>query len=92
MLTDIIHRQLEKKGHPDAASDSPGANVFRRASKRQQEKAPEGRDPHVPSDDVPAHADQHEADAPVSSMNANKPGGGDAGPAPVESKFQEELE
>jgi hypothetical protein len=92
MLTDNIRRQLEKKGHPDAVSDGPGANISRRPSKRQQEKAPEGRAPHVPSDDVPAHGDQHEADAPVSSMNAHKAGGGDAGPAPVESKFQEELE
>ena len=67
-------------------------NVTRRPSKRQQEKAPEGRGPHAQTDDTPAHADEHDgADAPTSTGHANR-AGGDAGPAPVESKFQEDLE
>ena len=83
--------QAEKKSYPEATGDGAGANVSRRPSKRQQEKAPEGRTPHVHSDDVPAHT---EADGPTSvgGNHNNRAAGGDAGPAPVESKFQEDLE
>jgi hypothetical protein len=81
----------EKKSYPEATGDGAGANVSRRPSKRQQEKAPEGRTPHVHSDDAPAHT---EADGPTSvgGNHNNRAAGGDAGPAPVESKFQEDLE
>ena len=53
--------------------------VTRRPSRRQQEKAPEGQAPHQPRhDDEDAEGDGGRVE-------------GDAGPAPVESKFQEEL-
>jgi hypothetical protein len=40
--------QIEKKGHARQPSNATGdgANLSRRPSKRQQEKAPEGRPPH----------------------------------------------
>lgn len=51
--------------------------VSRRPSKRQQEKAPEGRLPHV-SDDPDA--------TPTADVSEQ-----DAGPAPAESRFSENL-
>lgn len=70
LSTDI--EQVEKKHdlNGTANANGQGANVSRRHSKRQQEKAPEGQEPHVPADDG---------------------GAGEAGPAPVESRFQEAL-
>lgn len=57
-----------------------------RPSQRRQEKAPEGRPPH----------DQHASDdmgqAPSEHEERDMPKGGEAGPAPVESKFTEEME
>jgi len=56
----------------------------RRPSKRQQEKAPEGRPPnHIP-DEIPGH---HEDDA----VDEPEHGNAHAGPAPVESRFQEQI-
>lgn len=58
-----------------------------RPSKRQQEKAPEGRplhDHHV-SDAVGQAPSEHEERGSI-------PNSGEAGPAPVESKFTEDLE
>jgi len=56
-------------------------------SKRQQEKAPEGR---------PAHGDSvsdAEGEAPSEhDEGVSMPKSSDAGPAPVESKFTEELD
>ncbi|KAJ7772839.1 hypothetical protein DFH07DRAFT_801688 [Mycena maculata] len=53
---------IEKKGHarqPSAMNDA-GANVSRRPSKRQQEKAPEGRAPHAAAagDDAEGEAEK----------------------------------
>ncbi|KAG1820831.1 uncharacterized protein BJ212DRAFT_1335757 [Suillus subaureus] len=58
-----------------------------RPSKRQQEKAPEGRPPH----------DQHVSDAAGQAPSdheerSSMPQSGEAGPAPMESKFTEDLE
>ncbi|KAG2116871.1 hypothetical protein BD769DRAFT_1485290 [Suillus cothurnatus] len=57
-----------------------------RPSKRQQEKAPEGRPPHDQhASDVGQAPSEHEGH---SSMLKS----GEAGPAPLESKFSEDLE
>ena len=59
----------------------------RRLSKRQQEKAPEGR---------PAHGDcvsDAEGEAPSEhEEDVSMPKSSDTSPAPVESKFTEELD
>ncbi|KAF7972243.1 hypothetical protein HWV62_18660 [Athelia sp. TMB] len=73
---------IEKKIHPEghggpAADPLNDSSVSRRPSKRQQEKAPEGQPPHVNEDDA--------------GGAAHSSTGTDAGPAPVESKFQEAL-
>ncbi|KAH9926523.1 hypothetical protein B0H21DRAFT_894979 [Amylocystis lapponica] len=64
-----------------ASGDGP--NVARRPSKRQQEKAPEGRAPHVATDDDatagPVEHEEAEAEA------------AEAGPAPTDSRFKEGL-
>lgn len=69
--------QLEKKRSPPQGGgrDNEGASVSRRPSRRQQEKAPEGRPPHV-NGHGQHHADE-EGPAP------DIPGG--------DSKFQEQL-
>ncbi|KAF7302372.1 PH domain-containing protein [Mycena chlorophos] len=55
---------LDKKNghsrHASTATNAEGATVSRRPSKRQQEKAPEGREPHV----VPAGDEAEEATMP----------------------------
>ncbi|KAJ7644189.1 hypothetical protein FB45DRAFT_784043 [Roridomyces roridus] len=52
---------IEKKGH--GRQPSEGASLSRRPSKRQQEKAPEGKPPHVPDDeDATAAAPEGEED------------------------------
>ncbi len=53
--------QVDKK--PSGAGpghDEGGADVSRRPSKRQQEKAPEGRVPHVPAAEDGAEHDAHD--------------------------------
>lgn len=48
----------------DEHAEDGGANVNRQTSKRQQEKAPEGRQPHEHTDDEEydeAYDEQHEA-------------------------------
>ncbi|KAH9838758.1 uncharacterized protein C8Q71DRAFT_545553 [Rhodofomes roseus] len=69
---------VDKKSHADDHA-SGGANVSRRPSKRQQEKAPEGKPPHVASGD----------EAPEAAAANEVPSG--AGPAPTESRFTEGL-
>ncbi|KAK6996651.1 PH domain-containing protein [Favolaschia claudopus] len=67
---------IEKKGHGRQPSQGDGANLSRRPSKRQQEKAPEGKPPHAAGEDgvaAPAANDE------VKSM----PGG--------ESRFMENV-
>lgn len=70
-----------------------GANVNRKPSKRQQEKAPEGQEPHH----TPPAEDHHEASGGAAGGGANGHAGAGAdadageGPAPVESRFQESL-
>ena len=60
-----------------------GANgVVRRPSKRQQEKAPEGRAPHTHN----VNADHEEE-----GQGADTPGQAAPGPAPEESKFTEDV-
>ncbi|KAJ6622223.1 hypothetical protein B0H10DRAFT_2162837 [Mycena sp. CBHHK59/15] len=49
---DAEARRLEKKGNGRQPLNDGGANVSRRPSKRQQEKAPEGRPPHADGDDT----------------------------------------
>ncbi|KAH9925504.1 uncharacterized protein B0H18DRAFT_1008778 [Fomitopsis serialis] len=70
---------VDKKPHVDGHAASGGANVSRRPSKRQQEKAPEGKPPRVTDDDEAAEG-----------ANTNDAPSG-AGPAPVESRFTEGL-
>ncbi|KAL5525859.1 hypothetical protein ACEPAG_7196 [Sanghuangporus baumii] len=72
----------EKKTDPDANSNPNGEGadgVSRRPSKRQQEKAPEGQTAHSVNAGAGADAD-------------GGPSSEGAGPAPVESRFQESLE
>jgi hypothetical protein len=71
---------MEKKG-PNGNLN--GADVQRRPSKRQQEKAPEGRSPHM-NHDEDEHHDEHRA------TEGEKSGDG-PGQAPVDSKFTEEA-
>jgi len=70
---------VDKKPRTDGTANDGGANVSRRPSKRQQEKAPEGQPPHVASDDEAGLAHQNEEN------------GGGSGPAPAESRFTEVL-
>jgi hypothetical protein len=61
-------------------------NDSHRLSKRQQEKAPEGRSTHGDS------ASDAEGEAPSEhEEGVSVPKSSGAGPAPVESKFTEEL-
>ena len=76
----------EGYGDVDGAASGLGANVVRKPSLRQQEKAPEGRDPHVP----PADDDDNETAVPALKRQ-NTPPENEAGPAPVESRFTEAL-
>jgi hypothetical protein len=80
-------------GHPNAnpnsnAENGDAAGVARKPSKRQQEKAPEGREPHV--NPTPGPASDHNA---IGTTTPNGGAGADAGegPAPVESRFMETL-
>ncbi|CAK5277038.1 unnamed protein product [Mycena citricolor] len=69
--------QVDKKGHsrnPSAADG--GANVSRRPSKRQQEKAPEGRPPHAAEEPTAV------PEPPVDDA---------AAAPPVESRFHEDV-
>jgi len=72
---------------PGVNENGDGAGVTRKPSKRQQEKAPEGKEPHV------HNSDDH--DASGAGAGTTNGGGADAdageGPAPVESRFQESL-
>lgn len=70
---------VDKKPHVDGHATSGGANVSRRPSKRQQEKAPEGKPPRVTEEDEAAEG-----------ANTNEVPSG-AGPAPAESRFTEGL-
>ncbi|KAG1774529.1 hypothetical protein EV702DRAFT_1124635 [Suillus placidus] len=73
-------KRASSMSHDDGTASS-------RPSKRQQEKAPEGRplhDHHV-SDAVGQAPSEHEERGSI-------PNSGEAGPAPVESKFTEDLE
>lgn len=58
-----------------------------RPSRRQQEKAPEGRPPHgqQSSNTVGQAPSEHDE-------RGSMPKNGEAGPAPVESKFNEDTE
>lgn len=56
--------------------EGTSSGMLRRPSKRQQEKAPEGRTPHVVED---------EDMTPTADMNEQ------AGPAPAESRFSENI-
>ena len=78
--------QKEKKTEPNGNNhphpNGEGANsngVSRRPSQRQQEKAPEGQAPRTVDTDAGPNAD-------------GGPSSEGAGPAPVESRFQESLE
>ena len=72
-LTDRVLGQVDKKpygvgagnGSGDANPES-GADLSRRPSKRQQEKAPEGRPPHVSAAEDGAEPDATNAAAPES--------------------------
>ena len=84
-LTDRVLGQVDKKpygvgagnGSGDANPES-GADLSRRPSKRQQEKAPEGRAPRVTSDDEGGEVNMDEV-----------PSGAD--PASAESRFTEGI-
>jgi len=93
-----LYRDARENAGAEMEADPPGydhgevgANGYlvdkkpsRRPSKRQQEKAPEGRPPnHIP-DEIPGHHEDDAVDEPEHE-NAH------AGPAPVESRFQEQL-
>ena len=72
----MILEQIDKKPHQDEVPNESGASVSRRPSKRQQEKAPEGRPPHMPTEDEGREATMNEAPS-------------EGGPAPAESRFTE---
>jgi len=84
---------LEKKGQYETYGDGAGVPISRRTSKRQQEKAPEGRAPHVSGPVAPngnhntnthyPQADHHEV---ATDADTPQRAGGDAGPAPVEGR------
>ncbi|KAG1736308.1 hypothetical protein EDB19DRAFT_1853568 [Suillus lakei] len=76
--------QPEKR--PSSMSHDDGT-ASSRPSKRQQEKAPEGRPPHgeYASDAVGQAPSEHEE-------RVSMPKSSEAGPAPVESKFTEEMQ
>ncbi|KAI3605412.1 cytoplasm protein [Moniliophthora roreri] len=67
---------IDKKPHPDEPIQDGEASVSRRPSKRQMEKAPEGRPPHVPVDG----ADLEPEGGAAGATGAGK-----------ESRFTEEL-
>ncbi|KAI0050471.1 hypothetical protein FA95DRAFT_1555591 [Auriscalpium vulgare] len=79
----------EKKGRMTPSPDprEGGSNgVSRRPSQRQQEKAPEGREPHAVDDG--AGAGPVEAEEGASSSREPEP---EPGQAPVESRFTENV-
>ncbi|EIW83622.1 hypothetical protein CONPUDRAFT_80291 [Coniophora puteana RWD-64-598 SS2] len=101
--------ELGHNGYPVEKGDHAheGANVSRRPSKRQQEKAPEGRPPHTEEtgenldgtdDDADAQGaapTEHDTEGPGTNgatTRAPSTKSGAPGPAPVESKFTEDLE
>lgn len=86
-IVQVDKKSINSHNNPtDGAASGLAANVIRKPSLRQQEKAPEGRSPHVPPADEPAGAtDSEEEIAPTHTGEAS------AGPAPTESRFQEEL-
>ncbi|KAF9230179.1 hypothetical protein BU15DRAFT_69418 [Melanogaster broomeanus] len=82
---------IDKKAGPLTSDDDhdDGGNVSRRLSQRQLEKAAEGRPPRSHPGDAYDHSHAHanedfEGDGKEASSGA-------PGPAPVESKFTEEL-
>ncbi|KAI0346209.1 hypothetical protein BDW22DRAFT_1368551 [Trametopsis cervina] len=75
----LADKKSSHGAHGEGAETGLAANVIRKPSLRQQEKAPEGRPPHVANDDA--------ADSDVDEHGAHS----GAGPAPAESRFQEEL-
>lgn len=75
-MRDLILEQIDKKPHQDEVPNEIGVSVSRRPSKRQQEKAPEGRPPHMPTEHEGGEATMNETPSGV-------------GPAPAESRFTE---
>ena len=82
--------------HDSAVAGGSTDNVSRQPSLRQQEKAPEGREPHIAHEEE--EDDEHVAvagaDADVDSPEQHHQEVDheeDAGPAPVESRFTEGL-
>jgi len=80
---------LPSYSHPNGAAagthgypidKKEGADLGRRPSKRQQEKAPEGQEPRA-----------HQAGNDDEAAGSSSPGHGAPGPAPTESRFQESL-
>ncbi|KAG5642252.1 hypothetical protein DXG03_003353 [Asterophora parasitica] len=90
------HAQAQPQPEVDAAI--PDAGMARRPSRRQQEKAPEGRAPHIVDEGL-QHAPEEEGAHPVNG-DIDAPAGAAAGgsgavagpgPVPGESKFREVL-
>ena len=89
--------QIDKKSGPErytAGSPEPrahdGSGLGRRPSQRQQEKAPEGRAPHVGAlDDGAGPAATEEGEAEPSQSHGGA--ASSPGQAPIESRFTEGL-
>ncbi|KAI0701232.1 hypothetical protein BC835DRAFT_1303818 [Cytidiella melzeri] len=77
-----VDKKSQHSNHDDSAANGH-TNAARKPSLRQQEKAPEGRAAHVTQGDEPAAADSDEDNA----VNGHT----EAGPAPADSRFQEDL-
>ena len=72
--------------HHEGAADGLAANIVRKPSLRQQEKAPEGRAPHAQPDGEHAALDGHDTGAANEDFHEAEPG-----PAPADSRFTESL-
>ncbi|EKM58451.1 uncharacterized protein PHACADRAFT_252780 [Phanerochaete carnosa HHB-10118-sp] len=78
--------------HDESAAGGHATNVVRKSSLRQQEKAPEGRAPHVPHEDDPpaGGTDTDDEYEPAAGAHAED-SGNEAGPAPTDSRYTENL-
>ncbi|TCD59950.1 hypothetical protein EIP91_011014 [Steccherinum ochraceum] len=84
----------DKKGYGNGVGNGNGNGVGRKASQRQQEKAPEGRQPHLDQDDIANASDigqPQEGSQTGGSHVGSQQGGSHGGSQRGESRFQEEL-
>lgn len=75
----------------EGAASGIAANSIREPSLRQLEKAPEGRSPHMGHDDEPVAGDTTDEEYEPQAPHYTGASGNSAGPAPVESRYAEDL-